>query len=311
MIAAEFTYLAPRSLDEALELYERHGVEAKLLAGGHSLIPLMKFRLAAPRYLIDLARVADLAYIREEDGQISIGAMTTHSEIEHSALLREKCPLLAAAAAEIGDVQVRNRGTIGGSLAHADPAADYPAAILALDAELRIAARSGERTISPGQFFVDMLTTDLQPGDILTEVRVPVNARRTGSAYLKLRQPASGFAIVGVAARVTLDEKGNCVDARVGVTGVASKAYRAAQVESVLRGWKPTAKRLAEAAAGAVEGVEPLADLHASADYRAEMAHGYTRRALELAFERAGWEKAAKAPIRAAARPRPSRGKKR
>ena len=296
MIPAAFEYHAPKSVDEALRLLERHGDEAKLLAGGHSLLPLMKLRLASPRYVIDLGRVRGLSYIREEDGHIAIGAMTPHAEVEGSPLLREKSPLLSETAAEIGDVQVRNRGTIGGSLAHADPAADYPAAILALGAELVATSRSGTRTIPAAEFFVDLLTTQLRPGEILTEVRVPVLGANTGTAYKKLHQPASGFAIVGVAVRVTLGTGDKIEDVAVGITGLGAKAYRAAIVEKALSGKKITPKLILDAAAHAAQGAEPLSDIHASAEYRREMAAVYTRRALERAVERAMPRPTAPAP---------------
>ncbi len=291
MIPAAFEYHAPKSLEEALRLLDRHGDEAKLLAGGHSLLPMMKLRLAAPRFVIDLGRLKGLNYIREEQGMIAIGALTTHADIEHSSLLHAKCPLLAETAAEIGDVQVRNRGTIGGSLAHADPAADYPAAILALDAIMALQSTTGSRTVPATEFFVDMLTTQLRPGEILTEVRVPVIGKGTGAAYCKLSQPASGFAVVGVAARVTLS-KGKLAQVFVGVTGVGPKSYRAASVENSLRGKKVSEKAVADAARHAAHGVDPLSDLHASAEYRREMAAVFTRRALAQAIARASGKKA-------------------
>ena len=258
-----------------------------MLAGGHSLLPLMKLRLAAPRYVIDIGRLRGLSYIREEAGRIAIGALTTHSAIEGSALLKSRCALLAEVAAEIGDVQVRNRGTIGGSLAHADPAADYPAAVLALEAEIVLANSAGARTVAAGDFFVDVLTTQVRPGEILTEVRVPLSASRTGASYQKLHQPASGFAVVGVAARVTVGRGGKMDAVAVGITGVGPKAYRADAVERALRGKKPTAKLLAEAARHAAHGTDVLSDLHASAEYRRAMAVVFTRRALERAIARA------------------------
>src|SRR5437764_15237315 len=183
MIPAQFDYVAPTTLDEALSLLAEHADDAKILAGGHSLIPAMKLRLAQPALLIDIARVKDLSYIREEGDHILIGAMTTHYELESSERLRKVCPLLPACAASIGDVQVRNKGTIGGSLAHADPAADWPAAVLALDAELVAASAQGERTIKATDFFVDMLTTALAPGEILREIRVPLSTVGAGQAY--------------------------------------------------------------------------------------------------------------------------------
>ncbi|MFQ5777923.1 MAG: FAD binding domain-containing protein [Terriglobia bacterium] len=287
MIPSSFDYVAPRSLEEALSLLMQHGEGAKLLAGGHSLLPLMKLRLAAPSVLIDLGRIPNLAYIRAEDEQIAIGAMATHAEVESSDLLRNRAPLLAETAAEIGDVQVRNRGTLGGTLAHADPAADYPAAMLALEAELTLTSQKGRRTLAAKDFFLDMLTTALEPGEIITEIRFPADTPRTGSAYRKLHQPASGFAIVGVAARVELTDEGACGTARVGLTGVAAKAYRATAAESDLVGQTPNKTRIAGAARKAAQGVEALSDLHASARYRAAMAEVFTRRALTAAFQRA------------------------
>jgi carbon-monoxide dehydrogenase medium subunit len=287
MIPAPFDYVAPKTLEEALKMVDRHGDEAKILAGGHSLLPLMKLRLAQPRYIIDIGRLHGMSYIREENGHIAIGALTTHAEIESSSLLRAKCPLLSETAATIGDVQVRNRGTFGGSLAHADPTADYPAAALALNVEILAASTAGTRTIAVNDFFVDMLTTALRPGEILTQVRVSPLAALTGTAYEKLHQPASGFAIVGVAARVTLGSGGKIEDVGVGVTGLGPKAFRAVGVEKALRGKKASEQIFADAAHFAAQGIEPLSDLHASADYRREMAAVYTRRALRRAFARA------------------------
>jgi carbon-monoxide dehydrogenase medium subunit len=287
MIPAPFEYHAPKTLEEALRLVERHGDEAKLLAGGHSLLPLMKLRLAAPRYIIDIGRLRGMSYIREEDGRIAIGALTTHGEIAQSALVASKCPVLAETAAVIGDVQVRNRGTIGGSLAHADPAADYPATILALDAEMIAASTSGARTIPAREFFVDMLTTQLRPGEILTQVRFAPRAPRSGGAYEKLHQPASGFAIVGVAARLLLGKGGAIEEAAVGVTGLGPKAFRAEAVERALAGKKPSEKLFSAASRHAADGIEILSDLHASRDYRREMAAVFTRRALDRALARA------------------------
>lgn len=287
MIPTEFEYLRPRSMEEALALLAQHGAEARLLAGGHSLLPLMKLRLAAPKYLIDLGGLDELSYIREDGQEVVIGAMTPHAEVESSELIRRRCPLLAETAAEIGDVQVRNRGTMGGSLAHADPGADYPAAILALEAKIKVRNRERERTIDAASFFLDLLTTALQPGEIILEVRVAADREQSGAAYVKLHQPASGFAIVGTAARVMLDPKRNCEAARIGVTGVGAKAYRAAGVEKALAGKRLTAALLAQASEMAAEGVEPLSDLHASAAYRLAMAKVITKRALEKALERA------------------------
>ena len=292
MIPSNFEYQLPKSLEEALRMLERHGDEAKVLAGGHSLLPLMKLRLAAPRFVIDIGRLRGLDYIREDGGRIHVGALATHTEIEGSSLLRAKCPLLVETAKEIGDVQVRNRGTIGGSLAHADPAADYPAAILALDAEIVVASSAGTRTIPAKEFFVDLLTTQLRQGEILTEVRVPIDQPRTGVCYAKLHQPASGFAIVGVAARVKANRSGTVEEIAIGITGVGPKAFRAEITERALRGKKAIPKVVAAAAKNAAQGIEPLSDLHASAEYRRELASVFVRRSVERALARAQGKKA-------------------
>ena len=287
MIPAPFEYDAPKTLEDALRLLERHGDEAKILAGGHSLLPLIKLRLAQPRYVIDIGRLRGMSYIREENGQIVIGALTSHTDVESSSLLRSKCPLLVETAASIGDVQVRNRGTLGGSLAHADPAADYPASILALDAEIVVASTAGTRIIPAKEFFLDMLTTALRPGEILSQVRITPRAPQTGTAYEKMHQPASGFAIVGAAARLTLGKTGAIEDVAVGITGLGPKPFRASAVEKALQGKKASEKLFSDAARLASEGIEPLSDLHASAEYRREMAAVYVQRGLQKAFLRA------------------------
>jgi aerobic carbon-monoxide dehydrogenase medium subunit len=287
MIPEPFEYHAPKSLAEAARLASQFGADGKVLAGGHSLVPLMKLRLASPKHLIDLNGIAELSYIREDGDRIQIGALSSHYQLESSELLKSKCPLLPQVAREIGDAQVRNKGTIGGSLAHADPAADWPAPILALDAEIQAASSRGERWIRASEFFVEMLSTALQPDEILTAIRVPSLPAHAGDAYVKLHHPASGFAVVGVAARVVLDEKGAIAQLGVGVTGVGPKAYRPEAVEAALRGKSPSAKRLAEACAHAADGVEANSDLFASAEYRQHLAAVYTCRAIEKAIERA------------------------
>lgn len=287
MIAAQFDYVRANTLDEALTLLAQNE-DAKLLAGGHSLIPAMKLRLAMPPLLIDIARIKDLSYIREEDGQIRIGAMTTHYQIESSDLLKEICPLLPECAGAIGDVQVRNKGTIGGSVAHSDPAGDWPAAIIALNAELIATSKNGERTIKADDFFVDLLTTALEPGEILREVRISKTAGRTGQAYVKMHHPASGFAVVGVAASLVMNGDGDCEKANVGITGVSSKAYRATAAEAGLAGKKLSEQTIAEAASHATDGVDVNGDLFASADYRRHLAVVYVKRAITGAIERAG-----------------------
>lgn len=286
MISASFDYKRANSIDEALNLLAQNE-DAKILAGGHSLIPAMKLRLTQPPLLIDIARIKDLAYIREEDGQIRIGAATTHYQLESSELLKKICPLLPDCASHIGDVQVRNKGTIGGSVAHADPAGDWPAAIVALNAEMIAVSKNGERAITADDFFVDLLTTALEPGEILREIRVNKTNGRTAQAYAKMHHPASGFAVVGVAANLTLTADGNCERASIGITGVSSKAYRASAVESALSGARLDAQTIANAAALAAEGVDVNGDLFASADYRRHLANVYTRRAIEAAVAKA------------------------
>jgi carbon-monoxide dehydrogenase medium subunit len=290
VIPESFEYHAPTSLPEAMALLAQYGEDGKILAGGHSLLPLMKLRLASPKHLIDIGRIAELGYIREADGKIAIGAMTTHYALESSDLLQARCPLLALTGGQIGDVQVRNKGTIGGSLAHADPAADWTAAVLALDGELKAVSQSGERWIAAADFFVDLLTTSLAANEILSEIRVPVAPDRSGDAYLKVHHPASGFAVVGVAVRLALDGGGNCSDLAVGITGAASKPFRASRVEQALKGKAPTRKNIHAAAqeAAAEVGVEVQSDLYASADYRAHLVRVQTARALKAAAKAAG-----------------------
>ena len=286
MIPAAFEYESPRTLGEALALLASRA-DAKLLAGGHSLLPAMKLRVAAPATLIDLGRIDGLSYIRNAGDKIAIGAMTTHAEVAASDLLRSASPLLAETASHIGDVQVRNRGTLGGSLAHADPAADYPAAILALDAEMVAMSERGERVIPARKFFTGLMTSALRPNEILTEVRVPRTGGTTGAgtAYKKFHHPASGFAVVGVAAVVKL-RGGNIESAAIGITGVGMHAYRAAAVEAALRG-KPLSA-IAKAAEKAAEKIEALGDTYASAEYRRHLAQVFTRRALAAAARAAG-----------------------
>jgi len=286
MIPANFDYIAAKSLDEALSLLAKHKDDAKLLAGGHSLLPAMKLRLAQPKVLIDLGRIKDLSYIKEEGGQIRIGAMTTHFQIETSDVLHRACPLFPETATNLGDVQVRNKGTIGGSVAHADPAADWPAAVLAVNAEIVAVGPKGDRVIKAGSFFVDMLTTALQPGEIIKEIRFAAPKGKFGQAYMKVRHPASGFAVVGIAVSVTVDG-GKCVSCGVGVTGVSPKPYRAEGVESELKGKALDNKTLPAAAALVAEEVNLNSDLFASGEYRKHLAQVYARRALETAAGRA------------------------
>ena len=282
MIPGSFEYFAPTALDEALSLLQEHGDDAKVLAGGHSLIPTMKLRLAEPAVIIDIGRIGGLKGISESGGKLVIGALTTHHELESSDLVEQRVPLLAQTAAEIGDVQVRNKGTIGGSLAHADPAADWPAAILALDADLQIAGPDGERSVKATDFFQGLYETDLGDDEILTAIHVSIPDANTKGTYLKLHQVASGFALTGVA--VVLTKFGDtCQSVAVGITGVSDAPYRASGVESGLTGSALTAGNIAAAAERAVDGITALEDIHASQAYRQNLAKVYTRRAIESA----------------------------
>ncbi len=288
MIAHNFEYTVATSLGEAVNLLQKHGGRAKIVAGGHSLIPMMKLRLAAPEFLIDIGRIPELSYVNKENGKIRIGALTTHYVIETSDAVARGCHALADAAGLIGDVQVRNKGTIGGSLSHADPAADYPASILALDATIVALGPKGERQIPASTFFVDMLTTALEPNEIVREIQIPLRSGRTGSAYLKMAQKASGFAICGAAAVVELDGSGRLSNVGIGITGVGNHAFRATETEKALKGQKPTPDLLKKACESAGKGVIALDDIHASANYRLDLARVFSRRALEAAIERAG-----------------------
>jgi carbon-monoxide dehydrogenase medium subunit len=287
MYPASFEYHRVSTVEEAVGLLARYKDDAKLLAGGHSLLPMMKLRLAQPRHVVDIRRVAGLSGIREEGGAIAIGALTTHHAIEASALLKARCPVLPEAAALIGDPQVRNWGTLGGSLAHADPAADWPAVVLALDAQMRLVGPKGARTVAAADFFRDLMTTAVGADDVLTEVRVPAPKAGTGMAYVKHPHPASRFAVVGVAAVLTA-AGGRCQEARVGITGVGAKASRAAGVEAALRGHALDAATLAAAAQKAADGIEFSADLQGSEEYKAHLTRVYARRALEAAAGRVG-----------------------
>lgn len=287
MIPAPFTYQRPRSVQAAVRLLQTYGPDARLLAGGQSLLPMMKLRLAAPGHLIDIGRIAALRRIRTRAGRLHIGALVTHWMLESSPVVRRAAPALADAAASIGDLQVRNLGTLGGALAHADPAADYPAAVLALDAVLFLEGPDGGRTVAAADFFQGVMQTAVRPGEVLTGVEVEARRPRAGSAYLKIANPASGFAVAGAAAALALDEAGRCAHVRVGITGVAPVPYRAMAVEQALAGRAPDDAALAEAAALAADGVDAADDLYASADYRRHLARVLTRRALAAARDRA------------------------
>ena len=282
MIPGAFDYHAPVSLEEALSLLSANVDDAKVLAGGQSLLPLMKLRLAKPGVIIDIGGLPDLDLIREDGDHIAIGALATYTDLAESELILRRCPLLAQTAVVVGDVQVRNRGTVGGGLAHADPAEDLPAAILALDAELKAVGPDGERWIPAGEFFITMLTTSLMPEELLTEVRVPA---RDGykTSYQKMSRQAAGFAIVGVAACLKESADGACEDIAIGVTGVGDVAYRAEKVEQALRGRKLDDGAIQSAAALVTDGVDPIEDVNATPTYRAHLAQVYVERTIQAA----------------------------
>ena len=286
MYPGSFEYSAPNSLAEAQGLLANLGADARILAGGHSLIPMMKLRLAEPRHLIDLGRIPDLSYVREDNGGLAIGAMTTYHQIETSPLVRDRCPALAEAAAQVADIQVRNKGTIGGSLAHADPGADLPSVVLALESALTSTGSGGRRTSDADGFFQGPFTTGLGPDEILSEISIPSLPAHTGGAYKKFANKASHFAIVGVTAIVTLS--GNtCQRVRIGVTGAGAIASRARVVEAALEGKDATDDNIAQAAAQAGEGIDFLGDIHASEEFRAHLVQVFARRALQEAVARA------------------------
>jgi len=280
-----FDYHRPSSLAEAAKLLAADP-EARLLAGGHSLLPAMKLRLSVPSALIDLAAVPGLAGIAADGNGLKIGALTTHVEVASSELVGRHCPLLAETAEQIGDPAVRNRGTMGGSLAHADPGADYPTALLALGASVDTGGAASRR-IPVSELFAGLLTTSLQRGEILTSILVPQYGKGTGGAYLKHRHPASAFAVVGVAALVTV-AGGKCTQVRLAIGGVEVNARRATAAEQALTGRAPDGDGFAAAAAKVGEGAgKPISDLYASGEFRLHLASVLARRALALAVERA------------------------
>jgi carbon-monoxide dehydrogenase medium subunit len=287
MFPASFGYLPARSVEEALELLGKHGDEAKFLAGGHSLIPAMKLRLAAPRYLIDLGTIPGLSGVRLDGDMLAIGALTVHADVASSDLARKHLPGLSDAALAIGDVQVRNRGTIGGSVAHADPGADFPVILTALGASFVLQSPSGIRTLPAANFFVDFYATAMNANEVLTEIRVPLPSSGAGSAYAKLRHPASGYIVVSAGALIQRDRSGACTSSLVSVGGLAGAPIRALATETELRGKPLNAQVIAAAAAKAAEGTDPDGDTYASAEYKQHMAVVYARKAIETAVERA------------------------
>ncbi len=283
MIPVAFDYEVAESVDHAIELLGQHGEDAKLIAGGHSLIPIMRLRLAAPSVLIDLDRLEDLRYVRDEGDHLAIGALTRHRDVHNNELVQEHCGIVGYTAGLLGDPSVQHRGTLGGTLAHGDPAGDMPAVISALEGTLVIQGPNGERTVSASDFFQDYLFTDLEPDEVVKEVRVPKLGPNTGWSYMKFSRRSQDWAIVGVAA-VVEKSNGNIDSARIGLTSMGSTPIRASAVEEALSGASPDG--VAEAANSADEGTEPTTDDAASAEFRKHLARVWTRRAVEEALNR-------------------------
>jgi carbon-monoxide dehydrogenase medium subunit len=278
MYPSQFDYFRPASVQEAIGLLTQNP-DAKILAGGHSLVPALKLRLAAPSALIDIGRIPALSGISVSNGAATIGAMTTYRQLQESAELASAFPIIAQTAGVVGDPAVRSRGTLGGALAHSDPAADFPATMLALNASVKVVGPNGERTIGIDDLFVDLFTTSLQADEVLTEISIPASPAGAGSSYQKHAHPASGYAVVGVAA-VIASSGGNVSSIRVGITGSGAKATRATSVEQALQGKALTAEAIAQAANSAADGIDMNSDIYASADYRAHLTKVLTKRAL-------------------------------
>jgi CO/xanthine dehydrogenase FAD-binding subunit len=282
-----FDYVSVTSVEEALDALAEHGDEAKLLAGGQSLVPLLAFRLARPSVLVDLNRIDGLGGITLEDDALVLGATARERAVERHPGIAERCPMIAEAISHIGHVAIRNRGTVGGSLVHADPAAEWPALAVALDAELEATSSRGTRTIPAQEFFLSYFTTTLEPDEVLTRIRVPLPNGRSGSTFVELARRHGDFALAGVGALVTLDADDTAADVRLGLIGVGDRAVRASGAEEALRGRIPDDDAVAEAAAAVASEIDPTGDIHASADYRRHVATVLTRRALTTAVERA------------------------
>lgn len=285
MTPKQFEYYSPTSLNEAIELLKTKE-EAKVLAGGQSLLALMKLRLAAPKNLVDITKLQDLSYIREEKEALAIGALTIHDLVEQSAVIKSKFTLLNDAASKIGDQQIRNRGTIGGSACHADPAADFPTALTAADASFVIQGPRGRRTIQAKDMFVDIFTTAVEHDEVLTEIRIPYFEPRYGSGYIKHSRREGDFAIVGVGAVVSVGDNNVCKDVRIALGSVNNTPMRAKSAEAYLKGKRLDDKTIAEAAEKAPEGADPPSDMHGSKEYRLEMIKVFVRRTMKLALSR-------------------------
>jgi carbon-monoxide dehydrogenase medium subunit len=287
MIPGQFDYVRPVDLDETLRILKDREGEAKLLSGGYSLLPLIKLRLAQPGLLVDLRDVAGLAGIAETDDYLRIGARATHRQIHEAPIVRERYPMLHEVTATIGDPQVRNWGTIGGSVAHADPASDWPAILLATSATIICRSQSGERSIAARAFFLDTFTTAIEPTEVLTEIRIVRRPRGSGGAYQKLERKVSDFATVGVAVVVRLGAGGRIESAGIALTGVAETPFAATDAEAILAGGSPTEELFRRAAAAAAAQSRPVGDVRGPVDYKRAMAAELTVRALRTAVERA------------------------
>jgi carbon-monoxide dehydrogenase medium subunit len=287
MIPPVFEYLRPATIPEAVSLLQLHGDDAKILSGGQSLIPMMKLRIARPAWLIDINHIPGLAYIREDGGYLKIGGLTREAELEDSELIRSKFPILHDTSRVIADPQVRNLATVGGNLAHGDPANDHGATMLALEAEVIATGANGQRSIPIQDFFLSIFTTALEHDEILTEIRIPVPAARSGGAYLKLERKVGDFATAAVAAQVTLDASGVCAKVGIGLTNVGPAPIKAGKAEAFLRGKKLDAQTIAQTAQLAMDESQPSSDLRGPAEYKKGLVKELTRRALTRAAGRA------------------------
>ncbi|MCB9077030.1 MAG: xanthine dehydrogenase family protein subunit M [Anaerolineaceae bacterium] len=286
MYPAKFDYYRAASVQEAIQLLQDHE-DAKLMAGGHSLIPAMKLRLAQPPAIIDIGRIAELKGVSQDNGSIKVGALTVHADVAASDVLQANCPLLAEAAGNVGDRQVRHKGTIGGNLAHADPASDMPAAVLALGGTIHLMGPGGARQVAAADFFLDLLATDLHEDEVLTAIEVPALSGKTGTSYLKFEHPASGYAVCGAAAVVTLNDDGTCASASLCFNGVTATPHNASAVTAALAGQTLDDATIDQAVDANLSISDPMGDMHASGPYRIELAKTFAKRALKMARDRA------------------------
>lgn len=289
MKPAPFEYYAPTTVEEALSHLAEHGYDAKPLAGGQSLVPMMNFRLAQPAILVDLNNIPELSFIRaEQDGGLRIGAMARHAQVEQDPQVAERAPLLAETIPHIGTTQIRTRGTFGGSISHADPAAELPTVSVILDAQFHLRSQAGERWVPARNFFAGIYTTEAQPEELLTEIVIPAMPPNSGWAMMEVSRRPHDFALVGVAAVVTLGQDRRCQGARIGLFGIGEKPAEAGRAAQLLMGRAPSAAAIAAAAQAVVQDIDPGGDIHATADFRRHLARVLTARALKAAFERAG-----------------------